>query len=36
VATAAVFSFGTAYVFETWLGVWLPRSSIGFLADLGL
>ena len=36
VVTAAVFSFGTAYVFEKWLGVWLPRSSLGFLADLGM
>lgn len=36
ILTAAIFSFGTAYVFEKWLGVWLPRSSIDFLADLGL
>lgn len=32
---AIIFSFGTAYVFEHWLQVWLPEPSIPFLADLG-
>jgi len=34
-AVAVIFSFGTAYVFEHWLQVWLPEPSISFLADLG-
>ena len=36
VIIAVAISFGTAYVFERWLGVLLPRSSFEFLADLGL
>ena len=32
---AILCSFGTAYVFEHWLQVWLPAPSISSLADLG-
>jgi putative tricarboxylic transport membrane protein len=34
-AVAILLSFGTAYAFENWLGVWLPRSSIETLANFG-
>ncbi len=33
---AVLVSFGTAYVFQAWLGVWLPSSSLPVLAALGL
>lgn len=36
IPVSAVFSFGLYYVFQSWLEVPLPRSSIGFLRELGL
>jgi putative tricarboxylic transport membrane protein len=33
---ALIGSFGVQYVFENWLGVGLPKSSIGILKGLGL
>lgn len=36
VGVAILASFGIGYVFETWLGVYLPRSSFEALSILGL
>jgi putative tricarboxylic transport membrane protein len=36
IVVALIASFGVAYVFEKWLGVWLPTPQIEFLQRLGL
>lgn len=36
VGVALFASFGVGYVFESWLGVFLPRATIPFLFSLGL
>jgi putative tricarboxylic transport membrane protein len=36
VPAALIVSFGVAYIFQKWLGVWLPPATLEPLASLGL